>query len=96
MTTKVKKGSQRLSRRKETWLKMAHEMGILCDIDVALYLRIRKSGRLITYKSINRQCWPPTEEQIVSALEDRENHTNKAIATHLSDPIGPVAKGHGS
>ncbi|PSS18509.1 hypothetical protein M430DRAFT_19108 [Amorphotheca resinae ATCC 22711] len=31
---------------------------------MALYLRIRKSGRLIAYKSINRQCWPPTEEQI--------------------------------
>ena len=96
MTTKVKKRSQRLSRRKETLLKKAHEIGILCDIDVALYLRHRKSGRLITYKSINRQCWPPTEDQIVSALEHREHYANKAAATHLSDPIGPVAKGHGS
>jgi hypothetical protein len=96
MTTQVKRGSQRLSRRKETLLKKAHEMGMLCDVDVALYIRIRKSGRLITYKSINRQCWPPTEEQIVSASEDCENHTNKAVATHLSDPIGPAARGHGS
>ena len=32
----------------------AHEIGILCDIDVAVYLCHRKSGRLITYMSINR------------------------------------------
>jgi hypothetical protein len=91
MTTKVKKGSQRLSRRKETLLKNAYEMGILCDINVVLYLHIRKSGRLITYKSINQQCWPPTEEQIVSALEHGEHHTNNAVATHLSDPSGSAA-----
>ena len=96
MTTKVKKGSQRLSRRKETLLKKAHEIGILCDVDVALYLRHRKSGRLIIYKSIGRQCWPPTEEQIVSALEYLEPHANKAAATHLSDPAGPAPGGRGS
>lgn len=71
-------------------------MGILCDVDVALYLRHRKSGRLITYKSISRQCWPPTKEQIVSALEYWEHHANKAIATHLSDPARPAPGGHGS
>jgi hypothetical protein len=96
MATQAKRGSQRLSRRKETLLKKAHEMGMLCDVDVALYIRIRKSGRLIAYKSINRQCWPPTEEQIVSALENREHHTNKAVGTHLSDPAGPATRGHGS
>jgi hypothetical protein len=71
-------------------------MGVLCDVDVALYLRTRKSGRLVTYQSINRQCWPPTDGQIVSALEGRTHHTNKAAATHLSDLIGPAAKGDGS
>jgi hypothetical protein len=96
MATKVKKGSERLSRRKETLLKKAHEIGILCDVDVAVYLRYRKSGRLIAYKSINRQCWPPTEEQIVSALEHREPHTNNTVGTHLSDPASPATRGHGS
>jgi hypothetical protein len=57
---------------------------MLCDINMALYICIHKSGCLITFKSINQQCWLPTEEQIVSALEDCENHTNKAIATQLS------------
>jgi SRF-type transcription factor (DNA-binding and dimerisation domain) len=36
MATKVKKGSQRLRGCKETLLKKAHEMGILCDVDVAV------------------------------------------------------------
>lgn len=71
-------------------------MGMLCGVDMAVFLRHHKSGRLITYKSINRQCWPPTEEQIVSALEDREYRTNKAVPIHLSDPISPVARGHGN
>jgi hypothetical protein len=44
---------------------------------------------------INRQCWPPTQEQIVSALGNREHHTNKAVGKHLSDPSGPAARGHG-
>jgi hypothetical protein len=71
-------------------------MGVLCDVDVAVYLRYRKTGRLITYKSINQQCWPPTQEQIVSALECREHHTNNTVGTHLSDPAGPASGGHGS
>ena len=96
MTNKVKKRSQRLSRRKETLIKKAHEMATLCDVDVALFLRLHKSGRLITYKSINRQSWPPTEEQLVSALKDRHHHTNEAVATRLSDPSSTAAKRHRS
>ena len=76
MATNVKKRSQRLSRRKETLLKKAHEMGVLCDVDVAVYLRYRKSGRLITYKSINLQFWPPTQEQIVSDREHLGRYAN--------------------
>ena len=62
MATKVKKESQRLRRQKETLLKKAHEMGILCDVDVAVYLRYRKSGRvhqlavLATDTRTNRKC----------------------------------------
>jgi hypothetical protein len=69
---------------------------MLCDVDVVLYLCYHKSGRLITYKSINRQCWPLTQEQIVSSLETREHYTNKAVGTHLSDPAGPATRGHRS
>lgn len=53
MTTKVRKRSQRLSRGREILLiKKAHETAMLYDVDVALFLRIYRSGRLITYKSI--------------------------------------------
>jgi hypothetical protein len=54
MATKVKKRSQRLSRQKETLLKKAYKIGILYNVDIIVYLRYYKSGRLITYKSINR------------------------------------------
>ena len=37
-----------------------------CDVDVALFIRIRKTGRLITYKSLDLESWPPSREQIVS------------------------------
>ena len=67
MTHETKKKSQRLSRRKDTLLKKAHEMAFFCDVDVALVLRIRKTGRLITFNSIDHESWPPSKEQIVSA-----------------------------
>ncbi|OBT42153.1 hypothetical protein VE00_08319 [Pseudogymnoascus sp. WSF 3629] len=73
MTTKIKKGSQRQSRRKETLLKKAHKMGILCDVDVALYLQIRKSGRRITYKPINRQCYNTSMEGSNSERQSRKD-----------------------
>jgi hypothetical protein len=95
MATKSKKRSQRF-RRKETLLKKAYEIGVLCDVDVALCLRYRKSGRLITYKSINRQYWPPTQEQMVRPCEHREHPTNNTVGAHLSDPAGPTPGGHGS
>jgi hypothetical protein len=62
-------------------------MVMLCDVGVVLFLRIYKCGCLITYKSINRQSWPPTEEQLVRALQGRHYHTNKAVATQVSDPV---------
>ena len=44
-------------------------MAILCDVDVALFLRIRKTGRIITYNSleveVEVESWPPSREQMV-------------------------------
>ena len=40
-------------------------MAMLCDVDVALFLRIRKTGRIITYKSLDLESWPPSREQMV-------------------------------
>ena len=64
MVNVLKRRSQRLSRRKETLINKSHEMAILCDVDVALFLRIRKTGRIITYNSleveVEVESWPPS------------------------------------
>lgn len=62
-----KRRSERVSRRKDTILKKSHEIAAFCDVDVALFIRNRKTGRLITYKSLDLESWPPSREQIVSA-----------------------------
>ncbi|KAF8847277.1 hypothetical protein BDZ45DRAFT_709734 [Acephala macrosclerotiorum] len=64
MISKPKRTSQRLNRRKETLLKKAYEMGEFCEVDVALILRIRKTGRYITFKSVDLESFPPSMEQI--------------------------------
>ena len=61
-----KRRSERLSRRKFTMMKKAHELAQFCDVDVALIIRTRKSGRYFTYNSTNLESWPPSKEQIVS------------------------------
>jgi hypothetical protein len=67
MAIKPKRRNERLGRRKDTLLKMAYEIAKFCDVDVSLILRIRKTGRYITYSSLDLESWPPSKEQIVSA-----------------------------
>ena len=66
MANITKRKSQRLNRRKDTLLKKSHEMAIFCDVDVALFLRIRKTGRFIIFKSNDLESWPPSQEQMAS------------------------------
>jgi hypothetical protein len=66
MATKTKRKTEKLGRRKETFLKKAHEIAKFCDVDVALTLRIRKTGRYITYNSMDLESWPPSKEQMAS------------------------------
>ncbi|CAG8980089.1 hypothetical protein HYALB_00012555 [Hymenoscyphus albidus] len=70
MASNPKRKSERLSRRKETLIKKAYEMAFFCDVDVALVLRIRKTGKLITYNSDDLESWPPSKEQILHILKD--------------------------
>jgi hypothetical protein len=70
-----KRQSERLSSRKETLLKKSYEIAAFCDVDVALFFRIRKTGRLITYKSLDLESWLPLKEQIVSACKLVQDHT---------------------
>jgi hypothetical protein len=55
-----------MNRRKLTLISKAHELAELCDVDVALIIRSRKSGRYFTYNSLDLESWLPSKEQIVS------------------------------
>jgi hypothetical protein len=60
--------NERLSRRKFTLIKKAHELAKFCDVDVALIIRTRKNGRYFTYDSIDLESWLPSKEHIVRQL----------------------------
>ncbi|PMD55289.1 uncharacterized protein K444DRAFT_538700 [Hyaloscypha bicolor E] len=51
-------------RRKRTLIKKAHEYGELSGADIAFF--IYKSGHWFTYRSTNRQSFPPSWDEIVS------------------------------
>jgi hypothetical protein len=61
-----KRRSERLSRRKSTLINKAHELAEFCDVDVALIIRNRQTGRYFTYSSVDLESWPPSKEQIAS------------------------------
>jgi len=61
-----KRRSDRLSRRKSTLINKAHELAEFCDVDVALIIRNRQTGRYFTYNSVDLASWPPSKEQIAS------------------------------
>jgi hypothetical protein len=48
-----KRRSERLSRRQSTLINKAHELAEFCDINVALTIRNRWTGRYLTYNSID-------------------------------------------
>lgn len=61
-----KRRSERLNRWKFALINEAHELAEFCEVDVALIIRSRKSGRHFTYNSLDLESWPPSKEQIVS------------------------------
>lgn len=67
-------------------------MAAFCDIDVALFIRIRKTGQLITYKSLDLESWPPSSEQIVSASRlVQRPPTNTTAANYVPAFIEPAS-----
>jgi len=55
---------EKLRRRKKNLFKRAYELRKLYDIDVAVILY--KNGRYFTYKSTDKESWPPSRKEIVS------------------------------
>lgn len=63
-----KRCSERQRRRKDSLLKKAHEIAKFCDVGVALILRIHTTGEYNTYRSVDRESWPPSTEHIFSYI----------------------------
>lgn len=70
-----KRRSNQPSKRKETLLKKLHEMALLCDVDVAFFRRVRKIGRITTYRSLDHESWPPSREQMVTFSPNTRNYS---------------------
>lgn len=62
-----------------TLVKKAHELGKLCDVDIAVI--ICRNGRYFTYRSMDRQSWPPSMEQIEISYPLPENLLPRDIET---------------
>ena len=60
----IRRKSERLRRRKKTLFRRGHELEKLCNVDVAVIVFQR--GQYYIYKSIDRDDWPPSMEEIVS------------------------------
>jgi hypothetical protein len=57
---------EKLRRRKKNLFKKAYELRKLCDIDIAVTLY--KNGHYFTYRSIDKESWPPSMKEIVSTI----------------------------
>jgi hypothetical protein len=60
----IKRKSEKLSRRKFSIFKKSYELAILCDLDIAVFIRTKgKKSRYYNFKSSDD--FHPTVEQIV-------------------------------
>ena len=64
--TKKERNTQR-RKRKLGAAKKVHLLGMLCNLDVALIIYNPENGQYDTYRSTDRESWPPPMEQIVSS-----------------------------
>ena len=60
----LRRKNERLRRRKKTLFRRGHELGKLCNVDVAVVVFQR--GQYYIYKSIEGGDWPPSMAEIVS------------------------------
>jgi hypothetical protein len=63
---KKKNEREKLRKRKNNLFKKAYELGKLCNVDVAVI--VHKNGRYFTYRSTDKESWPPSMKEIVSTI----------------------------
>jgi SRF-type transcription factor (DNA-binding and dimerisation domain) len=88
--TRNRKG-ENSRRRKHTLIKKAYEYGELSGADIAFF--IYKSGRWFTYRSTDRQSFPPSWDKIVSFVTKCMHAANKKLANVISTPDKSAASG---
>jgi hypothetical protein len=84
MSLRQNRKGENSRRRKRTLLKKAYEYGELSGADIAFF--IYQSGRWFTYRSTDRQSFPPSWEQIVSIITKYIRNTDERIARVISTP----------
>jgi hypothetical protein len=88
--TRNRKG-ENSRRRKRTLIKKAHEYGELSGADIAFF--IYQSGHWFTYRSTNRQSFPPSWDEIVSFVTKGMYGANTKQANVISTPGKSAASG---
>lgn len=66
----AKAKTQKFTRRKSCCIKKVDELARLCNVDVALIIYNYKKGRYYTYRSTDRESWPPTMKDIVCCIQE--------------------------
>jgi hypothetical protein len=61
-----KNANEKLRRRRNSLFRKAYELGKLCNVDVVVILH--KDGRYFTYRSMDKESWPPSIKEIVSTI----------------------------
>jgi hypothetical protein len=87
--TRNRKG-ENSRRRKRTLIKKAYEYGELSGADIAFF--IYKSGHWFTYRSTNRESFPPSWDEIVSFVTGMYGANTKP-ANVISTPCKSAASG---
>jgi hypothetical protein len=59
----LKNKREQLRRGKRTLVKQAHKLATVHNVDIAIIMH--KNGQYFTYRSVDRESWPPTMKQIV-------------------------------
>jgi hypothetical protein len=81
-------------RRKSTLINKAHDLTEFCDVDVALIIRNRRTGRYFTYNSVDLKSWPPSKANrklLALVLKVAKGATNGKLATVIPGTGEPAS-----